>query len=511
MLLTGIDSLFIGLIPVITSSFIEEIGNLGLRKVLLYGSAFLGAVCCILLFEYLSKIVTYRLYHTICYEIKNDIFHGISNLGIKQFSKNDTGFYIGALTEDVHELYDNYFESVFGFFEAGIQIAVYFAYMIYLNPVLSMVILVFSVISVVIPGSGGKKLARLKIENSNAKAAYIGRVKELFSSYLLLDRFTKPAFQRRHDEMCLEREEAGFRFQKKRSGTEIWVGLFLYLINVATFVTGILLINYGHLTAGSFVGLLSFIDVLIIPIRDASFLVVNYKAAGELKKKAEDMIAVEPAYIPEIGSFRNAIVLRNVCYSYKDFDLKDVSLTFEKGKKYAITGKSGSGKSTLLKLIGGQLTPQKGNILIDKKDIANCDTETLFAYINQSAIIFDAGGLDNVTVFGSYDEDGAGALVESLDAGELLKDDFGESGDKISGGEKNKIALLRALCKHSSVLLCDEMFAALDKKSKKRISEFLFALKDLTIISITHDIDEDLLGFYDVIITMDKGRVVNCR
>ena len=84
---------------------------------------------------------------------------------------------------------------------------------------------------------------------------------------------------------------------------------------------------------------------------------------------------------------------------------------------------------------------------------------------------------------------------------------MGERGSCISGGEKNKISILRALASQSEIILCDEMFSALDEKSKKEISAFLMKQKDKTIISVTHDLSEGLLLDYDEIIVIEQGQV----
>lgn len=161
-----------------------------------------------------------------------------------------------------------------------------------------------------------------------------------------------------------------------------------------------------------------------------------------------------------------------------------------------------------LKLMLGYYGGYDGTITYDGVEQKQCELVEMIAEINQNAVIFDAGAKDNITLFGSYQSDKFDFYVETIDAGMLMREKFGESGANISGGEKNKIALLRALNRECDVLFCDEMFSALDEQNKKKISEYLFGRKDLTILSVTHDISEEALQFYDEIIVMDSGRIV---
>lgn len=161
-----------------------------------------------------------------------------------------------------------------------------------------------------------------------------------------------------------------------------------------------------------------------------------------------------------------------------------------------------------MKLMLGYYGGYDGTITYDGVEQEQCELVEMIAEINQNAVIFDAGAKDNITLLGSYQSDKFDFYVETIDAGMLMREKFGESGANISGGEKNKIALLRALNRECDVLFCDEMFSALDEQNKKKISEYLFGRKDLTILSVTHDISEEALQFYGEIIVTDSGRIV---
>jgi len=507
---SGIGAAFASLIPWITSSFINHIDVLSLRLIMIYLFGFIGAVIGVLILEYLTKVQGVKIEKNFVLSVRCDLFKGIMNMDYSTYGNEESGYYVGVLTEDVSSIFGDYFETLIGFFQNGIRIIVFFGFMFALNPVLSIVMFAFSVVSAIVPTFGGRKMAALRSNASNKNALYLTRIKELLSAFVVFTDKTENALIKRHDTACGERQQAVADFKINQSFFEIFTGLFCYLINVATFACGIILIWRGSLSAGEFVGMLSFIEILVVPVRDFSYLVLHYGASSEIKEKLEKILAIPHKTSTKMFEF-NEIELSNVTYKNGDFLLDNISLKFQRGKKYAIIGKSGSGKSTLLKLIYGIFTPTSGIITMDGKEISDNSKMNEFAYIGQEAVIFQANGLDNITVFGSYQDANIGTFVEKTNSDNLIREDFGEDGSKISGGEKNKVALLRALCEGKRTLLCDEMFAALDKESKRAISEFILTDCNYTVISITHDVSDEMLHYYDEIIVMDEGKVKEIR
>ena len=507
-LLAGLESVCVALLPYLTSDFIEQIGSLTGDIVIRFAVWYVMAIIGILFFEYITKVAADKLMAKMMYQMKSDVVRKIVTMPQDKFHLQDTNYYITVITEDIRNLYMDYFYCVFDFLNSIIRVIVYSVFMFYLNPVLALVILVCSIISMFIPEVAGGKLSRLRNEQSEENASYLGILKELFGGFSLINALTRKAFMKRHNDACEKRESITYKYNKFRAFVEIFAAASLYFINIAAFICGIMMIQHGKLTAGSFVGLISFIDLVAMPVKDIMYQFIGIKSAGELKKKIEELLNQEEVTKKVNNIFTSEISFRNVSFSQGDFTLQNVDLTLKKGKKYAIIGKSGAGKSTLLKLLFGRYSDYTGDILIDGVDSRELELSGLIADIGQDAILFAASAKENITVFDSYPANNLPFYVTALNAEGLLRENFGEAGAKISGGEKNKIALLRALNQECEVLLCDEMFSALDEHNKKQISDYLFSREDLTILSITHDVSEQALLYYDEIILMEQGRVL---
>ena len=199
-------------------------------------------------------------------------------------------------------------------------------------------------------------------------------------------------------------------------------------------------------------------------------------------------------------TFQKELKLKFNSFSYdikKVSVLNNVDLKIRKGEKIGIVGASGSGKSTLVNLLVGLISDFKGTLEIDGKIVDNKTINSWrnqIAYVPQNVFLFDASLKSNI-IFGSTNKEDI-SLKELLDqvklnsfVGDRDIDNIqlGERASKISGGEKQRIALARALFKKASLIVFDEATNALDKKIEREIFEIIYNLNDITIIVISHD------------------------
>ena len=500
-------SFFSSLLPYVTSKIVDNFFSFTVADAVKCGSIYVLAIVGILLFEYFNKVISYKIYYKITTEMQSNIMHGILQKTREQFSKNETDYYVSTITNDVETLYTDYYNNVFGLICSIIRAIVYSGFMILLDVRLAIVIIIVSVISCLIPQIAGEKLSRLRKNLSDENAIYLACLKDTMSNFDIVNNRTRDALKERHNAKCAKRGYTEYVYGKFNSFVQIFAGFTLYAINIVTFIVGLILIHSKLLSSGEFVGLLSFIDMIALPIRDMIYQLIGVRSATEIKEKIEYMLVEQFDVQKEAMQFVDKIQMNDIKYKQNSFELQISKLEIEKGKKVAIVGKSGSGKSTLLKMIAGLINQYKGEVLIDGIDVRSIDTSKILTYITQDTMLFSTNGYNNISVFESYDIEGIEEQAEKINARYLLDREMGERGSCISGGEKNKISILRALASQSEIILCDEMFSALDEKSKKEISTFLMTQKDKTIISVTHDLSEGLLLDYDEIIVIEQGQV----
>ena len=248
----------------------------------------------------------------------------------------------------------------------------------------------------------------------------------------------------------------------------------------------------------------------------------SLETAGTFDLDAELKIWISSENLPTVSKkFNKNIEMKDVSFSYPGHDknvLSNIDLIVKKGEFIGIVGETGSGKSTLLHLLLGLLLPKEGAVLIDEKYPANSHKwHSKIGYAAQNFHLIDGSIADNIA-FGvperKRDVKRINKVVKDAQIDRFVKalpngidTEIGEKGALVSGGERQRIALARALYQQPDVLMLDEATSALDLSTEKSIMDSVIKLKkkDLTIIAVTHRLDT--LKAADRIIVIENGRI----
>ncbi|GEK90044.1 ATP-binding cassette, subfamily B [Alkalibacterium putridalgicola] len=216
--------------------------------------------------------------------------------------------------------------------------------------------------------------------------------------------------------------------------------------------------------------------------------------------------------------------IRNLSFAYpgsEELVLKNISETFEVGKKYAIVGENGSGKTTFIKLLTRLYEPTTGTIKMNKIDTKKYD---LREYFNLFGVVFQDYHLvgfslgQNISVTPTYDKDRVMMTLDKVGLGEFVRNlpkqldtylgtEFDDSGVNVSGGQEQKLAIARSLYKDAPVMILDEPTAALDPLTEFEIYQnFDNLVEDKTAFYISHRLSSS--KFCDEILVFDKGEII---
>ncbi len=291
-------------------------------------------------------------------------------------------------------------------------------------------------------------------------------------------------------------------------------------------IVGVYLIAEGKITMGALIASSILSARALAPLAQMVSLLTRFNHSM-VALKALDAIMNLPSERPEGKTFLHRPTLkgdleyRNIDFSYpnqEDLALRSFNLKIKAGERLAFLGRIGSGKSTIERLTLGLYSPQKGSVIVDGTDIRQIDPADLrhnIGYVPQDIYLFFGTVRENIT-FGSYDIDEENFMQAAEISGVL---DFvrhhpqgfdmpvGEGGTMLSGGQRQAIAIARALIRDPSIFIMDEPTAMMDNASEARLAMRLNEyLKDKTFILVTHRVP--LLRLVNRLVVMDSSRLV---
>ena len=215
----------------------------------------------------------------------------------------------------------------------------------------------------------------------------------------------------------------------------------------------------------------------------------------------------------------NELIFKNVHFKYNNQEIfRNINLIIKRGEKVAIIGESGNGKTTLMRLILGLLPPLKGDIIVNGEKLNSQDAivrkiwQNIIGYVSQEIYLVKGSIKSNITFFERYPEKGDAFINKIIKMSSLdscvkkhggLYGNLNEAGVGLSGGEKQRIAIARALYKSDQLLIMDEPTSSLDIKMKNKILRNILKINDLTFICVLHDF-ENLNEFDKVIRCSNK-------
>lgn len=455
--------------------------------------------------------------------IREKLFRHMSSLDINYFEKNKTGVLVARMTSDMQSL--NEFAR-----EGGSSILTSLLTIFGATIAVFLVDVQLSLLSfLILPLLG----IATKIFRNHADKTYwsvrewIGQVlsslQEGISGVRIIQAYADESKQlKRFKEVNNEHLKANMQSAKN-------IAIYFPFLEI-TRVTSIAVviwfaaarIEQGTLTVGELVALLFYLNYFFDPLIQLSFNYDLLRSAGSSMKKVFSILDEEPVLSktgtlsPELDS-NNVIKFENVEFSYgRETVLHDVSFSIDRGEKIAIVGETGAGKSTIAKLILRFYLPNKGDVKFygeSSKDISQKWARKNIAYVPQESFLFRGSIRDNL-IYSNPEKIDLKSELENIGLIDWferyengLEQDVGERGANVSAGERQFIALLRAVLAKRQIIVFDEATANLDIESESSILDATDTLLDYqTSVVIAHRLETILNA--EKILVMSEGKLV---
>ncbi len=476
---------------------------------------------------YIAKSFMIIVAEEIKKKLQIDMIRSLIRADTQSIDKKHTGKFISNLTYDVQHITNLLSTAVLSLFKDSLTLIGLLAVMFFQNWKLALISLIMIPLASIASKSLGKRMHKVATEAQEKSGFLTAYLVELFKNHKITKIFQKENFETQRadghlDQLMQKNKKITTVLIRMSPIMEVLTGI---MIAILIYYSGTLIAN-NEIKVNNFFSFLAAMMLAYQPVRALSTLnmVVNQglSAANRILPIVDTKNSIKDKNnAKDIDVSEGSIKFKNVSFKYEANEknvLNNINLEFEGGKMTALVGHSGSGKSTILNLIPRFYQPEKGDISIDNQSIFDTKIISLreqISLVSQETTLFDDTIKNNIKYANEDASDEeikkVAILSNSDDFIQKLPNKYetliGENGVRLSGGEKQRISIARAMIKKSSIILLDEATSSLDSETENKIQEALQTLtRGKTTIVIAHRLSTILNA--NNIYLIDNGKVI---
>ena len=475
---------------------------------------------------YLAKVIMIGVSHEVRKDVQIDMFKSLIVADSKIIDNKHSGKFITNLTNDIGMITQLISTAILNLFKDSLTLIGLLSVMFYQNWKLSLIAIVMIPLASYAARNLGKRISKVTTEQMTKAGIFNSYLFEIFKNHKLIKIFQKENY---------EQNRASQVINDLKEKTKKIIIIMTRASPIMEFLTGIMiacliyaaaiLIANEEIEVSNFFSFLAAMMLAYQPVRSLATVNITIQQGLAGAKKVLPIIDQKPE-IRDKGDVKNLryengeIVFENVNFDYSEDDkiLKSINLKFPGKKMTALVGQSGAGKSTILNLIPRFYNIHDGDIKIDQQSIYSSSLYSLrkgISLVSQDTTLFDDTIKNNIAyadLDASDDEikeaakhSFADEFIEKLP--QKYETIIGENGIRLSGGEKQRLSIARAILKKSPIILLDEATSSLDAETESKIQKAInFLTKGRTTIVIAHRLSTILNS--DKIYVIDNGQTV---
>jgi subfamily B ATP-binding cassette protein MsbA len=451
------------------------------------------------------------------------MYRKVLSLPVGYFSEQKKGDIMSRMTNDVAQVESSVVNALEGMIKDPIMVISYLAAMIMLSPTLSLFLLILLPVTAFVIG----RISRTLKKQSNAASLRVGDTLSILDETLGGIRIIKAFCAEKilaNRFISLNNTLLGInkRMAARRDLASPLTELLGVIVLCIIIYFGANLIAQKLLDAGDLLAFIAMFAMMINPAKALSSSFFNVQTGSAAIERIEDLLTtpvkVEDDGTQKLEEFQGGIEFKNVSFSYNDTPiLKNINLTIPKGKSVALVGSSGAGKSTLADLVPRFHDVTHGEILVDGVNIKDYSLQSVrekIGIVSQEPILFNDTISNNITLAdpGASPEEienaakvaNAFRFIEGKP--EKFDTNIGDRGAKLSGGEKQRLTIARAVLKNPPILILDEATSSLDTESERLVQDAINnMMQNRTSLVIAHRLST--VRNADEIIVLNKGEI----
>lgn len=463
-----------------------------------------------------QQYVVEVLKNKVRYSLNQNLYQSYASRNIESFQKKDSSEILNEFNNEVNVVIDNYVSSKLNVFSLTISLILGSLYIANLSVEILIFLLFCAFITILINSIFKNSLKKNQMNYLDSMKQWLCSIKNLcrcFNDIKILN--LEKVFC---DNLDLENKNLEQNTLKNNGFIKILTSLNSFISQAMFFLTllfGIVLIHYNRLTVGQLLGIAQASNMVIMPIVNyANLRNMIQSSKPVLQKLLDDSICSEENEPIVFDEQIHDIKIKHLSYSYGARLILDLNnLVIDQGKKYLVIGKSGDGKSTFLDI----LTKQKkaDGIYVNDKDLKDVQFSTYaekFSYVNQNNDLLPLSFEQNITLGRKMSKYSLKDLVTIFNLESIFdkeRDNLDFEHLNLSGGEKQRICLARAMYRNKKWLFLDEAFSAIDKTNSDRIHQFILSNPDLTVLSIEHKVTKETVSLYDKVLLLENKKIVS--
>lgn len=441
-----------------------------------------------------------------------------------QAGREEMSEFVSFINNDIPCLVEQYFAGNIDILKCIAMLALSTVSLLYIHWWMASIVLGVSALIVLVPKLLGERDGQVREEYSKSLGRYNAILQSFLDGMQILKTYL---YQVRSSELLnIENqnvEKTEMAVTRRRLLVYAITGILQVTKTVLIFVIGLYLIGKDEISIGGLIAVIQLAAIISSPIEVLAYL---FHAKNEVLPMLDRYQNLTSSYTQDAlsagkvpGKVQN-ITVSHLSYQVGTLELlRDVSITFDAGKKYVITGESGSGKSTFLRLLSKVGDGDyEGKIFLNSTDISDVRLKNYYTEICpvfQEPYIFLASLEENICLGREIPKPLYKDVIAKLNLGYLLErykgqDITPEIMEKLSGGEKQRVALARAIVGRPSVYLLDEITSALDPANADIIERAMLD-EDATIIYVSHRLSSKWMEQYDEIIELKGGRMITAH
>lgn len=464
----------------------------------------------------LQQYVIEVLKNKIRYSLNQNLYQSYASRNIESFQKKDSSEILNEFNNEVNVVIDNYVSSKLNVFSLTISLILGSLYIANLSVEILIFLLFCAFITILINSIFKNSLKKNQMNYLDSMKQWLCSIKNLcrcFNDIKILN--LEKVFC---DGLDIENKNLEQSTLKNNGFIKILTSINSFISQAMFFLTllfGIVLIHYNRLTVGQLLGIAQASNMVIMPIVNyANLRNMIQSSKPVLQKLLDNSMCYEENEPIVFDEQIHDIKIKHLSFSYGARLILDLNnLVIDQGKKYLVIGKSGDGKSTFLDI----LTKQKkaDGIYVNDKDLKDVQFSTYadtFSYVNQNNDLLPFSFEQNITLGRKMSKYSLKELVTIFNLESIFdkeRDNLDFEHLNLSGGEKQRICLARAMYRNKKWLFLDEAFSAIDKTNSDRIHQFILSNPDLTVLSIEHKVTKETVSLYDEVLLFENKKIVS--